>query len=141
MLIRRGDGLVPAYERDEKWLSGIKQGEYVLLDARSMSRRSYEQHKFWFALLNLAWEQSEAIQRACGSFDAFRGFVLNEVGFCEVIKRRDGEMVKIPKSISFAECDADEFRGVVDRTLDKLSEWGFDIGDLERNAAQQRDKK
>lgn len=130
LLIRRGDGFIPAFERDEQWAASVGEGEYVLIDAKAMSRRSYEQHKKFFGVLNQAWEQSEKIQNACGSFEAFRQWILIQVGWCDVVQSRDG-VQKLPKSTAYEKCSAEEFGKILDDTLLLFAKWGLQVSAVE----------
>jgi len=60
---------------------------------------------------------------ACKSFDAFRAWVTVEAGFFEIVSLPDGTARKIPKSISFARMDENEFHQVYRSALDVLWRW------------------
>lgn len=113
----------------------IPEGARVLIDAKDTRRRSNREHAFWFAILTQVWTNSEAIQKQCGNFEAFRKLVLIELGYFDAVKKRDGEVVKIARSVAFHKMGESEFNKLVSDTLDLFEGMGFDPVELRQKAA------
>lgn len=75
--------------------------------------RSGPHHRLIFALLSLSYQNlPEKYSELWRSFDQFRKAIALEAGHVEIIKRRDGEIVEIPGSLSFDALDEHEFQKV-----------------------------
>ncbi len=73
-----------------------------------MKPRSYQHHKLAFALLNLTY----ANQEQWNDFDSFRRAVAMAAGHTEELLTLDGEVILLPKSISYDALDEIEFTQV-----------------------------
>jgi len=129
--------LRPACEDAFKWMGKVGEGVVVTADVRDPRRRSGQRHRYWFAVLHTVWENSEAVQNQCGSFDVFRQMVLIELGCCHIIRLKDGTVQRIAMSVSFAKMEEATFGNLVDDTLAFFEKMGFDQK-LLRTEADQR---
>ncbi len=99
-------GFEPADAESRAFGGKFKKG--VVYRADVVKPRSYQHHKLAFALLNLTYGNQEKY----GSFESFRKAVAMEAGHCEEFHTLQGEVLKIPKSISFDALDEVEFTRV-----------------------------
>ena len=102
-IIRTLAGAVPAFESDKKAFSRFKIGE--MYPAKILEPRNIKFHRKFFALLNLAFENQERIEK----FNNFRSDVTIQAGFYETYINLNGEEVKVARSISFAKMKNPEF--------------------------------
>ena len=80
LMVKRHGGLEPdamAGEEAYKWLSKVRDGEYVVVEVKDTARKSYKQLRYAFSLLHMAWDSSEALQKWAGNFEVFREEVLS----------------------------------------------------------------
>lgn len=128
-LQRSVGGLKPCDDAGIEALRKIKVGEIVQCEI-SRPRNLAHHRKFW-ALLNVFWQ-------ATGDWSSPYGVLielkvrLNHVQ--EVLIRETGELVKVPKSISFASMDQGEFEVFYDRCINELCIMG---GGIEEDALRQ----
>src|SRR3546814_11922729 len=97
--------------------------------------RNPRRHRLFWALVQIIKENTDARQ----SPDAIADYLKIRAGHVEVFRRPGGEVVEVPKSISFSKCSEDEFRGVIDRLMDVIRAEiipGLDAGDLRRELEQ-----
>lgn len=113
LLMRREWGaLRPLFPDGEDLLSGIPQGE--TLKVTFTRPRNVQFHKLFFALMNLALENQDRYE----NMDHLLTAVKVAVGYADTVILRTGETAFIPKSISFAKMDEDEFRVFFNRVVD-----------------------
>lgn len=105
------NGLVAADEEAKQAIRKWKIGETLKADVKKP--RDYRNHKRYFALLNLTFENQERYT----SFEHFRKAVQIEAGHVEEIIKLDGEVVLIPKSIDYSTLDELEFIKVFAATM------------------------
>lgn len=99
-LRRTSDGFVPADQPSLDLTRRYKIGDVYRADV--VKPRSYKFHKLCMALLNLTFEQlPERYAFTFPTFDTFRYAVAKEAGHCEAFIDLQGEIVTIPKSISY----------------------------------------
>jgi len=67
--------------------------------------RNIRFHRKFFALLSVARDMADTEYNA----EQFRAYVTAGAGYCEFITDKEGGVVAVPKSISFASMDDDEF--------------------------------
>lgn len=114
--------LVPADEESERFVSVIRPGDGIEVDARV--RRNVKFHRKFFALLRLvydSWEPPRQIDERFSpikSFEAFRKDVLVLAGHCEATFSVDGAVKLHAKSISFADLGEEGFADLYPRVLD-----------------------
>lgn len=117
VLLRKGVGGLQAASGDAyRFLGNIARGTEVVADVRDPRRRSGQQHRYWFKLLSVVWDNSEALQKHFGTLEDFRAVLLIRLGYCKVFETKDGT-VRVPKSVSFANMEQAEFTQLVDDTL------------------------
>lgn len=115
-LIKHGHTLVPAGSTDKDKLRKVWNGE-VIADIKTY--RNLKHHRKFFAILRMAaasWRE-HGIWNEDTLLDALK----LECGYVKIIKKMDGTVYYIPKSISFAMCDQDEFEKFYRRVLDVLA--------------------
>ncbi len=115
ILIKNLNGLfMPAYDSDKEICNKIKVGEAVEVDFKK--KRNYKFHKKFFALLNLAYSNSDYEM----SFDEFRKEVIRRAGFYREVVNFIGVTEYYAKSISFAKMDELEFSELYSKSLDVI---------------------
>lgn len=93
-------GFVAADEPSMTLLRKYKVGEAYRADV--VKPRNYQHHKLCMALLNLTFEHlPEKYARSYPTFDMFRYAVALEAGHSEAFVTLDGQILTIPKSISY----------------------------------------
>lgn len=125
-LIKTSHGLIPNSSESETWYNKIKIGAIVSVDASAM--RSYEYHKRFFKLLDIAfnyWEPGE-INSEYGSpiksFDRFRKDIIILAGYYHTEIRIDGSVRVSANSMSFAKMDQDTFYKLYNNVLTVIIE-------------------
>jgi len=99
-------GFEPADEPSREVWKQYKQGEVYRGDI--VKPRSYQHHKLCFALLNLTYSNQER----WGDFESFRKAVALAAGHVEELVTLEGEIVRLPKSLSYDALDEIEFTQV-----------------------------
>lgn len=130
LLVKTMGGAKAADESAHRVMSNIPNGLEFVADVRDPRRRSTKQHRFWFKILSLIFDNSEAIQEQCGDDDNFRKMLTIELGHFHSIKMRNGDVQKIAKSVAFHNMEQQEFNNLVSGTLDWASVFGFSPADL-----------
>lgn len=93
-------GFVPADEPSLTLLRKYKVGEVYRADV--VKPRSYQHHKLCMALLNLTFENlPEKYARSYPTFNMFRYAVALEAGHSESFVSLQGQVLTLPKSISY----------------------------------------
>lgn len=125
-LRRTVGGLQPCDDAGIDTLRKIKVGEVVQCEI-TRPRNLAHHRKFW-ALLNVFWQ-------ATGDWSSPYGVLIElkvRLGHVQDVLLRDtGELVKVPKSISFASMDQGEFDVFYDRCIFELCKMG---GGIEEDA-------
>jgi hypothetical protein len=114
--IRRGNTLVPADVHAEDLFEGIKDGKKVLI--RIWSPRNIDHHRKLFAILNCVCENSEK----WNDVEELLQVVKIATGYVTVVQGLDGDIYRIPKSISFASMPQDQFNRFFNRAVYTLSQ-------------------
>ena len=118
ILLRKSfGGLSPATDEAFRVLGSIGTGVLVLADIKDPRRRSNRQHAYWFSIITFVWENNEAIQKQCGTFDNWRSMLLIHLGYRSEIKVKDGQTVFLPQSVSFAKMPQEKFTRLLDHTF------------------------
>ena len=81
-------GLQADSEDAYKLLGNIPVGTMVVADIRDQRRRSTDQHRFWFSMVNTLYESQEYYKK----FDTFRHSLLVVMGYCDVHKLKGGRI-------------------------------------------------
>lgn len=119
-----GGTLAPADQQAVDWIAKLKLGQVVRAEVTRV--RNYKFLRKYFALLNFAfdaWEpqskeyNSEPVQK---NFDQFRRDVTILAGYYEASYNLKGEVRLLPKSISFANMDEDEFGALYSDTINVI---------------------
>lgn len=122
-------GLKAVDDQGTEILRKVKVGEIVQCELNK-PRNLAHHRKFW-ALLNVFWA-------AAGDWSSPYGVLIElkvRLGHVqEVLIRETGEIVKVPKSISFAQMDQNEFDTFYERALMELCKMG---GGIEPTALRQ----
>lgn len=98
----------------EEEFGKIGEGEIVRVEYHRP--RNIRFHRKFFALLDVAFKNQEFY----ATEQQFRTALLIGLGWCDTFIRQNGEVLYIPKSISFAKMGEDEFEKVYNDTLDYL---------------------
>jgi Protein of unknown function (DUF1367) len=112
---RRSNTLVPADIHAEEMFNTIKDGKEVLL--RVFKPRNVQHHRKLFAILNCVVENSEKYN----DIEELLVIVKLAVGYATVVQGMDGEMYRVPRSISFSSMPQDEFERFFPRAVYVLS--------------------
>ena len=122
-------GLKPVDDQGIDTLRKIKVGEVIQCELNK-PRNLAHHRKFW-ALLNVFW-------KAAGDWSSPYGVLIElkvRLGHVQsVLIRETGEIVKVPKSISFASMDQTAFDEFYERALNELCVMG---GGIESDALRQ----
>lgn len=113
-LVKRLHALHPADDEATEHLKKVKSG--VVFSAEIKRPRNYENHKRYFALLNIVIENQEMFR----SVDQLKEAIKLELGYVEMIQRMNGEVVQKPKSINFASMNESEFQDYFSRSIDVI---------------------
>lgn len=100
-------GFAPADEETRQLGRKYKLGE--IYRAEVVKPRSYQHHKLCMALLSLTYQNQERYT----NFDSFRKAVAMAAGHCEELHTLDGEVLKLPGSLSYDALDEVEFTQVM----------------------------
>lgn len=117
---KRPGALVPASEEAEKWLTGLKTG--ALIEVEAKQPRNAKLHRKWWSLCNYLSEHSERFPTS----EHASKYLLIQLGYCVWIPgpRKAGSkgFVPIADSISFAKMTDDEFSGMYSKAMDLICE-------------------
>lgn len=104
--------IIPSSEKDHDEFSKLRIGNEYKIDARKA--RNPDHHKKGFALINLIFDSQEKYQ----TMEQLLTELKLKVGWYTEHVRLSGELVLIPKSISFADMDQTQFETFYDRLID-----------------------
>ena len=111
-------GLKPDSESAYKVLGKIGAGAVVTVDVIDARRRSVQQLRLFFTLLNRAFDNQEYYP----TLEMFRYALTVRLGYFEKIKFLDGEVIPIPKSLAFANMTHGEFSKFMDEAAAAIEE-------------------
>ena len=111
-------GLKPDSESAYKVLGKIGAGAVVTVDVKDPRRRSVQQHRLFFTLLNRAFDNQEYYP----TLEMFRYALTVRLGYFEKFKFLDGEVILIPKSLAFANMTREEFSRLMDDAAAAIEE-------------------
>jgi len=123
---KRGQACYPVDERAWNFFHRLKAGTRWVMDSKDPTRRSGEQHRFWFALLGHLFDGQEYYTDK----EVFRSCLLIRLGYCTRHKMKGGEKIPVAKSLKFGKMPADEFGALVDATLDFAVDMGWSREEL-----------
>lgn len=121
-------GLVGADEEAKEAMKRWKVGETLKCSVKKP--RDYRNHKRYFALLNLTFENQERYT----SFEHFRKAVQIAAGHVDELVTLEGEIVLIPKSIAYDALDEMEFSKVFGETMTVCAKI---LGELELHVLEE----
>lgn len=104
--------LVAAYENDEESLRSLKPGNMYKCDIRRA--RNPDHHRKGFALINLIFNSQEryrTVEDLLVELKLMTGWYREHI-------RPNGELIYVPKSISFADMDQIEFEAFYELLID-----------------------
>lgn len=113
--IRRGKSLVPADVHAEDIFESIKDGKQCLV--RIWKPRNVDHHRKLFAILNCVCDNSEVYN----DVEELLSIVKIAVGYTNAVQGLDGNIYRIPQSISFASMPQDKFERFFKRATYALS--------------------
>lgn len=109
--------LVPSLAADQKIISRMKlnHGDVVSFDLRA--ERNGKHHRLVFQMLNFVFEN----QSRFDSIDALRWFLTMQTSFVhEYLDQSTGEVIRIPRSWTYAEMDEIEFSTLHSEIVDVI---------------------
>lgn len=110
-LTRTIGGLVGSDDEAKQAMRRWKIGETLRCDVKKP--RCYKNHKRYFALINLTFENQEKYSNPLH----FRKAVQMEAGHVEWVESIKGDLVPIPRSIDYSTLDEMEFSKVFSETM------------------------
>ena len=120
-----------AYDSDYETAKKIKVGEPYEFEFKNV--RNLKFHKKFFALINMVFQNQEIYQ----NIDHLRKDLTIAAGFYDSRANLDGEEIKEPKSISFANMDNDQFSEFYNAVIDVIVQYfNFDKQDILDNIEQ-----
>lgn len=111
-----------SWDRSRKFPIGVS----CIADIKDPSRRSGKLHRFWFALAGELFKSQEKHT----NFDHFRSLMLIYMGYCDTYPQPDGKFQSIAHSLKFGKMTNDEFKALVESTLDFAVSLGWDRDEL-----------
>lgn len=104
MFERRGNHLVPSDLAAQELVESLPEGKAVLMDMRRA--RSAKNHAHLFSILHVACEQLEGFPDEETLLDSLK----LATNLTRPVRRTNGEIIWIPRSINWAAMPEDEFR-------------------------------
>ena len=136
LLTKEFGSLRPASDEAFRVLEKIKSGTTLVVDVKDPTRRSTQQHNYWFTIVTLLYENQETY----AVFDDYRADLLIHLGWKRTYPKNDGTVSEHAKSISWAKMTAEEFGRLVDDTLDYAVSMGHDRDALEAETVARTGK-
>lgn len=103
--------LRPTDEAASQALAKLKHGVEIMVEWRRP--RSIQQHKLYWALINLVWSNQEHIE----SPDRLHTLIKYRLGHTETMKTKRG-IIEYPKSTNFESMPQDDFNDYFNRAVD-----------------------
>jgi Protein of unknown function (DUF1367) len=129
-------GFVPADDASQQTMRKYVVGEVYRADV--VRPRSYQHHKLAFALLSLTFENQERYD----NFEHFRKAVAIAAGHTDALITVEGEVIYLPKSLSYDSLDEVEFSKVFAAMMTVCAHILHDIGidELEAEVSRYADE-
>jgi len=125
-------GLLPVYDSDMEIYCKIPMNEEFEIEY--VKKRNLKFHKKFFALLKLAFENQSDYRLL---EDLRRDVIITAGWYDETVSVITGEVLKVAKSISFANMDEVEFIQLYEKTKDVISRWlGIDNETIDNEIMQ-----
>lgn len=99
-------------------LQRIPLGGLVVCDIKDPRQRSSQQHKFFFSLLNKVW----ANQTHFKTVDHLRKALLIRLGYYDKVVYRNGDEIRIEKSLAYDKMPREEFDQLVQNSIQFIAE-------------------
>lgn len=112
LCLRTIDGLRPVDDKAREDLSKVKLGKSVLCEVKQA--RNPAQHRLYWGLIGLLHPN----QSRYATQEQLSNAMKCAVGWCDEIELKDGRIMAIPKSISFANMPQSEFAEFFDKIMD-----------------------
>ena len=109
LFIKRGGALYPL---DEAILHGIPDD--TVIKCKWTRPRHGQHHRLFFALLKMVFDN----QTECKTMDVLLSVVKLGTGHADVVRTAQGFYFSVPRSISFARMDQDQFNKFFNRAVD-----------------------
>lgn len=110
LIMRRGlSGLMPATAQAEEAIRELPIGADFKVTVKR--GRNIQHHKLYWALVSLIHQNQSRYMTVENVSDALKIMV----GHCEMMQLRNGQEIRVPKSISFAKMDQTEFNKFFER--------------------------
>ena len=118
LLAKAGNGLIAG--ADDRARDVVRRwGRGEVRKCSVTAARNIKFHRYWFALLHEVY----ANQNQFDDFESFRAYVTVLAGHSmDYVHESTGEFIQIPKSISFAAMDEDEFAVFFRKACDVMIE-------------------
>lgn len=127
LMRKRMGGLEVCDDAGHQALQSIRIGASVMVDIKDQSKRSNQQHNYWFAILTNLFESQELYK----DFEHFRKAVLIHLGRCKAYPTKAHGEIVIADSVSPSKMPANEYSALIDATLNLAVTLGFDRAALE----------
>jgi len=132
LVIKTPRGLLPVYDSDMEIYSKIPMNKEFEIEY--VKKRNLKFHKKYFALLKLAFENQSDYRLL---EDLRRDVIITAGWYDETVSVITGEVLKVAKSISFAQMDEVEFSQLYEKTKDVISRWlGIDNETIDNEIMQ-----
>lgn len=119
LMQRRGAFLMACSAADAEFVEELPQGKELRVRVtQPKSPRSLRQHRLFFAMLTLVVDNLDQPL----SKEALLEWVKLKLGHVEMIRLRNGEIVEVPKSISFDAMEQAEFHKFFQAAVDLICE-------------------
>jgi hypothetical protein len=118
-------GFVPMYPSDKEYFDKLEMGWEGQVDITKPRNLGF--HKKYFALLNLGFQNTKT---GIAEFEHYRYWAIMKAGY--YAEPMPG--MYVPRSISFAKMDEDEFEKLYQNTIQVIiADTGADYEDIENN--------
>jgi len=117
-LLNTVDGLKPMYPEDFNEKKKLKLGKKYRAEIRVSRNPAF--HRKFFAMINLAWQNSDEARREYANQEAFRYGLMIKAGYFDVIYKTESMAVTKPESIAFDQMDEKRFEKVFSDVLDVI---------------------
>lgn len=118
-LLNTAHGLVPIDEDSFDEKKKLKIGQ--VYQAELKVKRNYLFLKKYFALINCAWEYlPESQTKGFKTKEIFRKWCEIQAGHCDILQFKNGDVMRLPKSIAFDSLDEAAFMDVYDSVKDVI---------------------
>ena len=111
-LVKLNGALYPSLDTDAEQLAKIKQGQVVCYEIKRPRNGGF--HRKYFALLGIVVDNCDY------NLEQLLHIIKLKLGHFEQIINTNGKVIYIPKSISFAKMDQDQFEEFYSKTINVI---------------------